>query len=98
MAEVEVSGLAAEHLLVVGRTNLAVVGGDQSITQVADRRQGVDAVVSASSGARWYAVNSRDRDVAAGRVLAAELLKRSDRPDGIFCINDRSRWESCRDS
>jgi len=82
--------LAVEHLLDVGRTKLAFVGGPKEVLQVADRSRGARDAIS-ERGARPIRVVELDTMRAdAGRVGAEQLLALApaDRPDAVFAAND----------
>ncbi|GAA3639936.1 LacI family DNA-binding transcriptional regulator [Microbacterium awajiense] len=80
--------LAARHLLATGRRDLVVLGGDESIPQVAERLRGATDAVAEAPGARLRFITSETRDTAAGRELAQVLLDEGGLPDAAFCIND----------
>jgi LacI family transcriptional regulator len=82
--------LAVGHLLDIGRTRIATVGGPQQISQVADRIAGARNVMKRSSAAPLEVIDTTERTISAGIDVGAELAARpsSERPDGVFCIND----------
>ncbi|QHC69263.1 LacI family DNA-binding transcriptional regulator [Rathayibacter sp. VKM Ac-2801] len=82
--------LAAEHLLGLGRRRLAVIGGPESIRQVADRLAGARAAVAAVEGAVLEEIHTDALSVLAGREAGRALAERDaeDRPDAVFCAND----------
>ena len=82
--------LAVEHLLEQGRTRIAFVGGPISIQQVGDRLQGAQIAIAAHPGSQLEVISTQDRDTAAGRSVADQLMARppARRPDALFCVND----------
>ncbi|MCJ1697474.1 LacI family transcriptional regulator [Rathayibacter caricis] len=82
--------LAVEHLLSLGRRRLAVVGGPESIRQVADRLAGARAAVREVDGASLEEIATDSLSVLAGREAGRALAARdaSVRPDAVFCAND----------
>ena len=82
--------LAAKHLVECGRTRLAFVGGPLAIRQVADRYEGASRAVAEASGVTLEVINTPDRTIAEGHVVAAALAARPEaaRPDGVFAVND----------
>ncbi|TFB72097.1 LacI family transcriptional regulator [Cryobacterium glaciale] len=82
--------LAAQHLLSIGRTRLAFVGGPSSIRQVVDRLQGARNAVAEHPLASIEVVDTDALSVLAGRAAGERLLERppGDRPDAIFAAND----------
>ena len=80
--------IAVRHLLELGRRTIVVVGGDDSIRQVADRREGARRAVAAVDGASVRFIDSVERNVAAGRAAGTEIVDGTTLPDAIFCIND----------
>jgi LacI family transcriptional regulator len=83
-------GLAASHLLESGRRRLAFVGGPLSVRQVADRREGAEAVVADADGASIELITTSGMTVAAGREAGRDIVARApeDRPDAVFAAND----------
>ena len=79
-----------EHLLSLGRRRLAVVGGPESIRQVADRLAGARAAVREVDGASLEEIATDSLSVLAGREAGRALAARdaSARPDAVFCAND----------
>lgn len=80
--------LAVSHLLELGRRRIVVVGGDDTIRQVADRREGARRAVAAVDGASVRFIDSQQRDVSAGRAAGVAAARLDPLPDAIFCIND----------
>jgi LacI family transcriptional regulator len=88
----DVSGgrLAVEHLLSLGRTRIAFLGGPQSIRQVADRLAGAREAVSKAPGASLEVIDTEFLSVIGGRNAGSAIAERApgNRPDGLFCAND----------
>jgi LacI family transcriptional regulator len=82
--------LAVEHLLGLGRRRIAVVGGPESIRQVADRFAGAREAVGAVPGATLEVLPTPGLTVLDGRAAGRALAERApaDRPDAVFCAND----------
>jgi LacI family transcriptional regulator len=80
---------AAHHLLGRGHRRLAFVGGPDLLTQVRDRRRGVDLALEGSA-AECQTLATDALDVAAGRQVAEALaaLPASARPTGVVAAND----------
>ena len=83
-------GLAANHLISIGRTRLAYVGGPGTIRQVADRLAGARLAVAEHENVSIEVIDTDALSVLAGRAAGLTLLKRAaqDRPDAIFAAND----------
>lgn len=88
--EVVGGGLAAGHLVEVGRRRLLFVGGPLGIETVADRLAGARQVVERHSDAELEVLEVEPRSVATGRAVGAAVGQRpaAARPDGIFAAND----------
>lgn len=82
--------LAAHHLLSIGRTHLAFVGGPSSIRQVVDRLEGAREAVAEHPQASLEVIETEMLSVLAGRAAGEGILQRApvDRPDAIFAAND----------
>jgi len=83
--------LAVEHLLSLGRTKIAFVGGPLDIQQVADRFQGAKEAVRKTKGkATLKRLPARAQDVLSGREIGLAIAKepKAGRPDAIFAAND----------
>ncbi|SMQ73730.1 LacI family DNA-binding transcriptional regulator [Agreia sp. VKM Ac-1783] len=82
--------LAVEHLISLGRTRLAFVGGPMGIRQVADRLEGARAAVAAHPDVSLEVIEIDALSVLAGRAAGADVVGRSsgERPDAIFAAND----------
>ena len=82
--------LAVEHLISLGRTRLAFVGGPMGIRQVADRLEGARAAVAAHPDVSLEVIEIDALSVIAGRAAGAGIVARAaaERPDAIFAAND----------
>ncbi|MGO1739927.1 MAG: LacI family DNA-binding transcriptional regulator [Actinomycetaceae bacterium] len=87
--------LAAEHLLEQGHRRLAVVGGPDSLRQVAERRSGAQQAVAgfADGNGRWArldVVPTSALTIAEGRRVGGEIaaMPTVERPTGVFALND----------
>ncbi|PPF77001.1 LacI family transcriptional regulator [Subtercola sp. Z020] len=89
--------LAASHLLGLGRTAIAFVGGSTAITQVRLRIEGAEAAIAAHGGGAGSSssgglrhIPSPSMNSAAGRNGAEQLLRlpAAQRPDAVFAAND----------
>ncbi|MDN4639981.1 LacI family DNA-binding transcriptional regulator [Agreia sp. PsM10] len=82
--------LAVEHLISLGRTRLAFVGGPMGIRQVADRLEGARAAVAAHPDVSLEVIEIDALSVLAGRAAGADIVGRAvrERPDAIFAAND----------
>lgn len=80
--------LAGAHLLDLGHTRIAYVGGPFSIQQVADRHTGAAGAIGTDGDLR--VVETASLSVAAGRRAAGEIadLPAAQRPTAVFCAND----------
>jgi DNA-binding LacI/PurR family transcriptional regulator len=83
-------GMAAEHLISLGRRAIAFVGGPEQIRQVADRLDGARRVVAGHPGVSIEVIQTRALSVIEGREAGNAILAResADRPDAIFAAND----------
>lgn len=82
--------LAVEHLVELGHSRIAVVGGPTGLRQFADRAQGArDAIVAAGLDPEesLIEVSASGIGIQDGR-RALELLLEDTVPDAIFCGND----------
>jgi LacI family transcriptional regulator len=83
--------IAARHLIELGRTRLAFVGGPDRLEPLLARRLGVERAISESNGSVALeeiivgAVNAPE-----GRAVAASIIQRppAERPDGIVAASD----------
>jgi len=82
--------LAASHLIDVGRTRLAFVGGPIAIRQVSDRLEGARRAVAEHEGVTLETVESASLSVLAGRAVGEAIRERpaDERPDAVFAAND----------
>ncbi|MCH1867743.1 LacI family DNA-binding transcriptional regulator [Nocardioides sp. CFH 31398] len=82
--------LATEHLLALGRTSVAFVGGPPRLNQVRHRLEAARAAVDAHGSGSVRYVETASMDAAAGRAGAERLLALDapERPDAIFAGND----------
>ena len=82
--------LAANHLISIGRTRLAYVGGPGTIHQVADRLAGAREAVAEHPSVSIEVIDTQALSVLAGRAAGQRVLERApgDRPDAIFAAND----------
>ena len=90
--DVEGGGLAVEHLLEMGHTSIAFVGGPPSIGQIRDRREGaLNAVVEAGlSPDHLIEIDTAGLTVSEGIGAGERILGLSakNRPTAVFCAND----------
>jgi LacI family transcriptional regulator len=83
--------IAAEHLLSLGRSRLAFVGGPRRVRQHTDRLSGMRTEVAAAPAGVRHTVRvvpTGADTVAAGEEAAKALLAKSPLPTGVFCAND----------
>jgi DNA-binding LacI/PurR family transcriptional regulator len=80
-------GLAAEHLIGIGRTRLAVLAGPSDMTAAVDRLDGFRAAVRAA-GLEPPAVAYGDFTRESGAVAMREILHRRPDTDAVFGGND----------
>ncbi len=82
--------LAVAHLIELGKTRIAFVGGSIKITQVADRYLGAKQSVDESPGVSLDRWEAKSMEFASGREVGFEILKLvpDARPDAIFAAND----------
>lgn len=82
--------LAVEHLLEMGRTRIAFVGGPHSIRQVSDRFEGARKAVAQHPGATLEVIDTQSLTVLQGREAGHRISQRkaAARPDAIFAAND----------
>lgn len=88
-ADTELGGrLAATHLIEQGRRRIFIVGGPPDTVQ--DRLDGAAAAISEHPGVSMTYLPTDDLTINDGRQAAARILdlSRTDRPDGIFAVND----------
>ena len=82
--------LAARHLLEQGRRRIAVLVGQPSIRQVADRLAGARRAVAAVASASLEVIEAGGLTVLDGRRAGEQLRVRAadKRPDAVFAVND----------
>ncbi|MFI8593281.1 LacI family DNA-binding transcriptional regulator [Microbacterium sp. NPDC078428] len=81
--------LAGDHLLEVGRTRLAYVGGPASYTASHLRLRGFREALAAAGLDLTTAPLFVSWEEEAGRQAARMLLRRGDEFDGVFCASDQ---------
>jgi LacI family transcriptional regulator len=81
-------GLAIRHLLEAGCRRLVFVGGPTDIRQVTDRLAGARSAIAAVPGATLEVRETAGLTVLEGRRIGEEIVRLTDRPDGIFAAND----------
>jgi LacI family transcriptional regulator len=82
--------LAVDHLIDIGRSRIAFIGGPFGIRQVVDRLEGARKSVDAHPGVSLETITTEALSVIEGRAAGEEILRRepADRPDAIFAAND----------
>lgn len=83
--------LAMDHLLELGHSRIAFVGGPSSIGQVADRLQGAREALEAHGDATALRVVATDAmTVEEGRRAGERIagIRAAERPTAAFCAND----------
>lgn len=82
--------VGAQHLVSIGRSRIAFVGGPQDLTQVADRVRGVRSVVDPLPGVGLEVYSTQALSVLEGRRIGEAIvaLPTKRRPDAIFAAND----------
>ncbi|MCU1446541.1 LacI family DNA-binding transcriptional regulator [Cryobacterium sp.] len=82
--------LAAGHLIGLGRTRLAFVGGQHTIRQVTDRLEGARRAVAEHPGVTLEVVETASLSVLEGRSAGEAIRARPahERPDAVFAAND----------
>ena len=89
--DVEGGRLATEHLLALGHTAIAMVGGPGSLHQVRDRRLGAEIARGRHGGsASLLTVTTPSMEAASGVAAADQLvaLPQAERPTAVFAMND----------
>lgn len=88
--DVEGGRAAAQHLVDLGRTRIAFIGGPLKLEQVAQRLQGAQAVVAQHAGVALSIYETQALSVSEGRRVGERVaaLPPSERPDAIFTAND----------
>jgi DNA-binding LacI/PurR family transcriptional regulator len=82
--------LAATHLIGLGRTRLAFVGGQHNLRQVNDRLEGARRAVAEHPGVTLEAIDTTSLSVLEGRSAGETIRGRpvQERPDAVFAAND----------
>lgn len=83
--------IAAKHMIDIGRTRLAFVGGRDYLQPVHRRRMGVQRAVAETRGrVRLEEIETADLTPASGSSVGGELSARTavERPDGIIAVTD----------
>jgi len=88
--DVEGGRVAAQHLIDIGRTRIAFLGGPMHIEQVAQRLEGAQAAVSQHAGVVLSVHPTTALTVLEGRRVGEQIaaLPAAERPDAIFAAND----------
>lgn len=88
--DVEGGRIATQHLIDIGRTRIAFIGGPLDIDQVAERLEGAQAVTAQQPGASLTIYPTAALTVIEGRKAAKKIaaLPPEERPDAIFAAND----------
>lgn len=88
--DVEGGRIAVQHLVDLGRKNIAFVGGPQSIEQVQHRLEGAQSVIAGTVDAVLQHMMTKQLTVMEGRRVGEQILAMdaAERPDGIFAAND----------
>jgi LacI family transcriptional regulator len=82
--------LALDHLLSLGRTRPAFIGGSPSIVQVRHRLEGARSALEQSGRGELRVLEMPTMSAEAGRTAGERLLAlpAAERPDAIFAAND----------
>ncbi|PRY01699.1 LacI family DNA-binding transcriptional regulator [Allonocardiopsis opalescens] len=80
--------LAVEHLLRLGRRDIAYVSGPPGIRQCDDRREGARRALDGADGARLREFAAEGMNVRGGLDAGQRLLAGRRTPDAVFCAND----------
>lgn len=81
--------LAARHLLDLGRTRLAFIGGPFLLDAITRRHEGAQQAVAETPGATLDTLESRGLNIPHGRQAGREVLARgAGRYDGIVAASD----------
>ncbi|MBN3856337.1 LacI family transcriptional regulator [Paraburkholderia sp. Ac-20340] len=85
--------MAVEHLIALGHTRIAFLGGDESIEGLRDRQRGYHDTLARHGLARDAALAvSSDPSKTTVFEAASGLLKLPDPPSAIFAANDQSAF------
>jgi len=81
---------AIEHLLSIGRRDIAFVGGALDVPQVRDRLAGARLALQDRPGTSLRVFETRATTVLEGRRIGREIdaLPTNERPDAVFAAND----------
>lgn len=79
--------LAVEKLVKRGCTNIAYIGGKAGITSEEARRKGFQDSMK-TFGLDSHSICNGDFDFESGYEQGLVVLQKTERPDGIFCVND----------
>jgi LacI family transcriptional regulator, repressor for deo operon, udp, cdd, tsx, nupC, and nupG len=79
---------AMEHLYSLGHRRIGVITGPLVSPLSRDRLRGVMACADSHRTKRELTVVKGDFSIESGYAGAAQLLKRKDRPSGVFCFSD----------
>jgi DNA-binding LacI/PurR family transcriptional regulator len=82
--------LAASHLIGLGRTRLAFVGSQHTLSQVTDRLDGARRAVAEHPGVTLETLDTTSLSVLEGRRAGESIRARPvhERPDAVFAAND----------
>lgn len=83
--------IAARHLIDLGRTRLAFVGGRDYLQPVHDRRLGVHRAIDEERGrVTLTEISTADLNATGGAGAGSEIagLAESERPDGVIAVTD----------
>jgi len=88
--DVEGGRVAAQHLVDLGRTRIAFIGGPLAIEQVSQRLEGAQSVVAKYAGVSLSIYETGALTVLEGRRIGEHIgsLPAHSRPDAIFTAND----------
>src|SRR5262245_31101857 len=81
------AALATQHLLDLGHTRLAHIGGPVDLDTSTRRREGFDAALARSGVADGVVVSGTSYDAATGFAVARRLLSEHPRVTGLFAAN-----------
>ena len=82
--------LAVRHLIELGRTRIAYLGGSLAVRQETDRLEGARRAVAESPGVTLEVISAGGLTVIDGRRAGDEIAARptAQRPDALFTVND----------
>lgn len=86
----QVGYLAASHLISLGRTRIAFVGGLHHVQPVALRLAGARRAVAEARGVELIEIDTLDLNPPSGAVAGRQILAQSaaERPDAIMAVTD----------